>query len=119
MKFNFRISCVGDDDSTIIIDLIGGILTSNLDDFRLILDAQYKRDVRNVILNCEELDFLGSNAIGCLVEINDKIGKRGNTLWFAAVNKEIMDVFENLTIDHFFKICAGKEDVLARIESGE
>ncbi len=116
-EFDFRIKIPSGCTDTVVVYMNGGIFVSNLNDFRNMMDNQRESEATHLILDCKRLDFIGSSAIGCLVNANENFKKHGKRIWLTSVSNEIMDVFSTLSIDSFFLICDDTDKALEKIRS--
>lgn len=118
-EFDFRVNTPPGTDDTLVVFMSGGIFVSNLSDFREMMEQQKKSGTVNLVLDCNALDFIGSSAIGYLVNANESYRKNGKRIWLTSLSDEIMDVFSTLSIDSFFDICENTETALNRISEAE
>lgn len=116
-EFDFRIDFPSGVEDTVVVYMNGGIFVSNLNDFREMMDSQRKSDAMHLVMDCNALDFLGSSAIGYLVNANESYKKLGKRIWLTSVSDEIMDVFSTLSIASFFLICDDTDKALEVIRN--
>jgi anti-anti-sigma factor len=75
-EFEYSERTVDGRNDAVALDLQGGLFVSNLNDFREIFSIFPSKGVSHIILNCSQLDFIGSTAIGILVESSDRLANK-------------------------------------------
>ena len=116
-EFEYRVRVLDEEEGIIVIDLVGGIFASNLEDFANVIRLQLDRLVKDVILNFGELDFISSSGIGQLVENNENYKKANKRLWVVELSPEIDRVFDQFSLDKILRMLPNERDALIEISA--
>ncbi|MGH7130573.1 MAG: STAS domain-containing protein [Phycisphaerales bacterium] len=71
-----------------------------------------------VVLDLEGLEFIGSAAIGALVEFRKQIRSHAGRVLVAAASQYVGECFRLSRLDHAFERCASVEDAITRVAAG-
>lgn len=113
--FNYNIRRIDNDNGIVAVDLVGAVFVSNIGDFGEILDVLRTMKLRDVILNFQELDFISSNGIGQIVNMNNQLERGRVRLWVSDVCPEIANVFTQLSIAEIVRVLPTEKLVLEKI----
>ncbi|HOC92946.1 MAG TPA: STAS domain-containing protein [bacterium] len=116
-EFEYRARDVDPDNGTVVVDLIGGVFMSNMEDFRRAVKPQLDRPVKNLVLNFKEMDFISSSGIGLLVESSQSFKKAGKQIWVVGLEGELARVFDQFSLHQILMILPDEKDALDRIAS--
>jgi len=89
------------------VNLCGGIFVSNLPDFTSIFENLRLEKPRDIILNCEKLDFISSSGIGSLMKLSSEFDALGMRLWITGLAPEILRVFQQMSLDTILRLEPG------------
>ena len=114
--FEYRIHEVDGWRRILSVSLSGGIFVSNLGDFTVLFDEARKSKPRDIVLDCDRLDFISSSGIGALLKLNGEFDKSSIRLWIAGLAPEIHNVFQQMNLDSIFRLEPTAADAVARIK---
>ncbi|MFQ5845967.1 MAG: STAS domain-containing protein, partial [Planctomycetota bacterium] len=90
---------------------LGGVVDAHtLDKFDRALTAAVKKDVRSIILDCEELRYVNSSGFGELIRYSDVLRERGGTLVLARVPPKVAIILEMLGLKKLIPTAASLEE---------
>ncbi|HOO55457.1 MAG TPA: STAS domain-containing protein [bacterium] len=114
-EFKYRVREVSHDDRIVAIDLEGGIFISNIEDFRAVIETQFNRRFKDVILNFSNLDFISSMGIGVLVKDNEISDRKDLRMWIVSMPPEVRDIFNQFSLHKIMRICETEQAALEEI----
>jgi anti-anti-sigma factor len=117
-EFEYRARAADAENGTVVIDLVGGVFMSNMDDFRRAVKGHLDRPVKNLVLNFKEMDFISSSGIGLLVESSQSFRKVGKQIWVVGLEGELARVFDQFSLHQILMILPEEKDALERIAAG-
>jgi anti-anti-sigma factor len=71
-----------------------------------------EREIRKVVLNFSETDFINSIGISMLLGITEKLKDSGGTLCFTNLSKAYIDTFEMLGLARYMHIFPGENEAM-------
>lgn len=95
----------------------------NLDSFglsekrKVILDLVDKNDKKYLVFNFADLNFLNSESIGFLMQINEKLTINGNKLVIVQAKKNVLDVLEVIGLFETMPYYKKLEDFLSSLNN--
>ncbi len=116
-EFEYRARVVDPENGTVAVDLVGGVFMSNMEDFRRAVKPQLDAQVKNLVLNFKEMDFISSSGIGLLVESSQSFKKAGKQIWVVGLEGELARVFDQFSLRQILMILPDEKDALERIAS--
>lgn len=96
-----------------VVQLAGKIGAADVDNLRLRLKVVMMRQAALVVIDMSRLEFLGSMAIGALLEFRMDVLRRQGAIVLAAVPPAVLTLLHASRLDELFTI---KEDVAAALE---
>jgi len=87
-----------------IINLKGEFFVGNVGKFDEEWRAQVEKKPKAIAINCKELVYIDSSAIGTLVKFLNSAMNHGITLQFFDLNPSIQNIFKTTRLDKFFTI---------------
>jgi len=73
---------------------------------------EFSTKTNQVIVNCEELEYIDSKGLGVLISFQKLLEKRGGEMAVCSANGKVEKVFELTQFDKFTKLYATLEDAL-------
>jgi len=87
-----------------IINLNGEFYVANVVKFEDVWNTQVKNKPEVIAINCKELTYIDSSAIGTLVKCLNNAIHNNIKLQFFDMNASIMNIFKTAKLDKFFTI---------------
>lgn len=78
-----------------------------------------ENDIRKVVLNFSETDFINSIGISMLLGIMEKLKDAGGTLCFTNLSKAYNDTFEMLGLDRYIRIFPDENSAVKYLSDGK
>jgi anti-sigma B factor antagonist len=97
-----------------VIHMSGALTAGQVDAFRAEFSEWHQNGdaFRNVVLDCQALDFMDSSGLGALIALLKRISERGGDLKLACLPKKVRMVFEITRAYKIFQICDTVEEAL-------
>ena len=92
-------------EEKIVIKLFGEVDMFNAGEFKKIFSPN---DSREIIVDCENLDYIDSTGLGALVSVLKKAKEFGGTVRIIGLKPQIYKLFELTELDSIFDIEVGK-----------
>ena len=106
--------------TTVVLNLRRGLSEIEFDeappDVARLLELLRKEQVANIVVDCHEIDFLRSTAVGFFVILWQRIKGRGGLLVFCNVSAKAKDVLATTKLDRIWRVCGSRVDAMAAIE---
>lgn len=101
-----------------IVQISKPLTAATVDAFRdqLAIWQDAERDVRNYVVNLEEVDFMDSAGLGTLIATLKRVTERGGDMKIACLQKKPRMVFEITRAYKVFEIYETVEDALRGFE---
>ena len=92
----------------------GPLTAGEVDAFRAAFTDWYRRgeNCRNVVLDCDGIDFIDSSGLGVLIAVLKRVTEHGGDLKLARLPKKVRMVFEITRAYKIFQICDTVEEAL-------
>jgi anti-sigma B factor antagonist len=87
-----------------IINVKGEFHVGNVGKFEEVWHAQVEKKPKSIAINCKELEYIDSSAIGTLVKFLNNAMSKGIKLQFFDLNPSIQNIFKTARLDNFFTI---------------
>lgn len=100
-----------------VVHLAGMADYAGLPQLNAVLDGLAAVEPDVVVLDLERLEFIGSGAIGALVEFRKQVRARGGRVLVAAASQYVGECFRLSRLDHAFERCATIEDAIAKVKA--
>lgn len=100
------------DDTTCIIDLIGQITLSNINNFNQSIDRLINTGIKNIVFNCEELEYVSSIVLSKFYVIKEILENLDGKVLFYRVNNSIKEAFETIGFYDLFNITDNQEEAI-------
>jgi anti-anti-sigma factor len=95
---------VDDRKDIIIITISGEFYIENIQKVETIWNEQVMKDPGTIAINCGELMYIDSSAIGTLVKFLNSAMNRNIKLVFFDLNPSIKQIFKTARLNNFFTI---------------
>ena len=90
--------------STIIVHIKGEFHIGNVNKFEELWHKKKKKSPELIAIDCKELEYIDSSAIGTLVKfLNNTMSKKIKLVFFD-LNNSIQNIFKTARLDNFFTI---------------
>ena len=73
-------------------------------------------DIENIIVDCHDIDFLRSTALGFFVALSKKTTKNGGQMVFCNVSSKAAKIFRATKLDQIWKICGSRAEAIEEVE---
>ena len=107
--------------TTVVLNLRRGLSEIEFDeappDVARLLELLRKEQVAHVVVDCHEIDFLRSTAVGFFVILWQRIKGRGGLLVFCNASAKAKDVLATTKLDRIWRVCGSRADALAEIDA--
>ena len=87
-----------------IFTLSGEFYIGNVHDFEKLWESKLTEDPSIMAIDCKNLEFVDSSAIGTLVKLFNGINKKTTQIVFVDLNKSIIALFDRAKLAKLFKI---------------
>jgi len=87
-----------------IINVKGEFHVGNVGKFEEVWHSQVEKKPKAIAINCKELEYIDSSAIGTLVKFLNNAMSKGIKLQFFDLNPSIQNIFKTARLDNFFTI---------------
>jgi len=92
-----------------IINIKGEFQIGNVEKFVEIWDDQMKKKPKAIAINCKDLEYIDSSALGTLVKFLNSSRSKGIKLQFFDLNPSIQNIFKTTRLDNFFTFTTRKK----------
>lgn len=75
-----------------------------------------KTNLKGVVLNCKNLEFIDSTGISVIVSFIKTLSKRGGWLKICEVNHDVKQIFEMIKLNKLAEIVETEQEVLERLQ---
>ncbi len=96
-------------DKVVILELIGEFDLDSISTVEKKWQVVVENNPEVIGINCKNLQFIDSSAIGTLVKFLNGATSRGINLVFYDLNKSISAIFKTARLDNFFTITTKEE----------
>jgi anti-sigma B factor antagonist len=98
--------------------LIGYVDASTLSEFEQVLNKLIRKGAKNVILDCEQLEYINSTGLGLFLKYTDELGKLSGHLVLVRLPQNTRNVIELLGFDGELNISKDTPAALKDIVEG-
>lgn len=106
------------ENSVVVIDLIGEVDISTLDDVKRSVMEAVDSQV-TVIVNCTDCEFVDSSTLGMFMEAREGVSVHGkHFLLVAPPAGAVRSIVEMARLDSILAVCDSLEQAQARVEGG-
>ncbi|MDP8219753.1 MAG: STAS domain-containing protein [Candidatus Stygibacter frigidus] len=77
---------------------------------------EYSTKSNQVIINCEEMEYVDSKGLGVLIKIQNLLKEKGGEMIVCAPSGKVQKVFELTHFDNLIKVFATQEEALKEFE---
>jgi anti-anti-sigma factor len=112
----FRIEQV--DDTIIVIPMmnLGEFEYARIDrDGRSVLDRLAAAHAKHVVVDCNQMEYYGSAALGFFVRVWKRLRMQGGHMAFCNVSPEERHILELTRLDTLWAICGSREEALEAV----
>ena len=101
-------------DGVGLVTMSGSLTAGQVDAFRAEFNDWQKSNesFRNVVLDCQGIDFMDSSGLGALIALLKRVTEHGGDLKLARLPKKVRMVFEITRAYKIFQICDSVEEAL-------
>ncbi len=96
----------------LILKIAGFIDASNINLFERQMHEHMEKGYRKIILDCSELKYINSSALGILLDVHQSVVRRQGDLKFLNLPRKIGKTFEMLGLTDYFQIFSEKEKAI-------
>lgn len=114
---DFKVFPAGKNDQILVMELSGKLDNSSAEYFFDCVQGEVEDGEKNVIVDCEKLEFISSLGIGMLMRIQSRLAKQGGTIKLANVSGMIATVIRTVRLDSLLGIYDSVDDAIASFES--
>jgi len=107
-----EIVCRVDEKGILILKIAGFIDASNINLFDRQIHEQMEKGYSKIILDCSELQYINSSALGILLEAHQIATKRQGGIRILNLPQKIEKTFEILGLTEYFQIFSEEEKAL-------
>jgi anti-sigma B factor antagonist len=107
-----EITCRVGKEGVLILKIVGFIDASNINLFDRRIHEQIEKGYSKIILDCSELQYINSSALGLLLEVHQLAVKRQGGIKILKLPKKIERTFEILGFTEYFQIFSEEEKAL-------
>ncbi len=98
------------EDKFYIISVIGDLDAVSASSLNEELDRAFQEDEKNILIDCQQLEYIASAGIGVFTSRIEECAERGIKIILYAVSQKIVNVFKILGLDVILPIVTNKED---------
>ena len=104
----------------IVLNLRRGLQEIEFDepppDAREILDLLRKAEIDDVIVDCHDIDFLRSTALGFFVTVWKRVAGRDGQMAFCHASAKAKEILRATKLDRMWKICDTRSEAMEEFE---
>lgn len=100
------------DKGVLIIKIVGFVDASNINLFDRRMYETVENGFSKIILDCSELQYINSSALGILMDIHLSANKRKGDLKILNLPKKMEKTFEMLGFNNYFQIFADEKKAI-------
>jgi anti-anti-sigma factor len=105
--------------TTAILNLKEGLRDAELEDSHVEVDQLFKllgrAQVQNIIVDCHEIDFLRSMALGFFVRVWKRVQERDGTMTFCNASTKAREILKSTKLERIWTIYDTREDAIEQI----
>lgn len=101
--------------TTYVIDITGEMDLYNAFKLKDMVTAMIGRQIREFVINLENVDYIDSSGIGALLTVHAEVKKRGLALRFASVKGSVKRVIELTKLSGYLPICTDVSEAVGQI----
>ena len=95
---------VEDHGKVVIVNIDGEFYIDSVENAEKIWNQQLSRHPKVMAVNCKNIKYIDSSAIGILVKFLNSAMKQKTEMIFYDLNENILSVFKTAKLSNFFKI---------------
>jgi anti-anti-sigma factor len=95
---------VEDHDKVVIMNIDGEFYIDSIENAEQIWNKQLARRPKVMAINCKNIKYMDSSAIGILVKFLNSAMKQKTEMVFYDLNDNLLGVFKTAKLNNFFKI---------------
>ncbi len=104
----------------IVLNLRRGLQEIEFDepppDAREVLDLLRKAEIDDVIVDCHDIDFLRSTALGFFVTVWKRVAGRDGQMAFCHASPKAQEILRATKLDRMWKICDSRAEAMEEVE---
>ncbi len=102
-------------NTTYVIDITGEMDLYNAFKLKDIVTVMIGRQIREFVINLENVDYIDSSGIGALLTVHSELKRRGMPMRLASVNGSVKRVIELTKLSGYLPICADVNEAVLQI----
>lgn len=95
---------IEDSKKAAILHINGELFHEKLAELEKVWAEQVKKPVPTIAIDCQQLNYIDSPAIGTLVKFFNEAMSKGKKLVFYGLNPSIQSLFDSARLERFFTI---------------
>ncbi len=104
------------DGQILLLQLSGQLDTSSCDYLYDVLEGHIEDEKLQIILDCNDLEFISSMGLGMLMRVHSKMAKLGGNVCLCRVHSTIADVFRLVMLDKILRISPSVEEAVESLQ---
>jgi anti-sigma B factor antagonist len=100
---------VRDHNKIVVIAIAGEFFAEHVKQINEVWRVQIEKKPDVIVIDCQELMYIDSTAIGTLVNFHNTAADKDIKLIFSELNNTIIQIFETAGLDSFFTIITQRE----------
>ena len=101
-----------DESGILIMKIAGFIDASNINLFERHMHEQIEKGYHKIILDCSEIQYMNSSALGILLDLHQLTAKRQGGIRILNLPRKIEKTFEMLGFTDYFQVFSEEEKAL-------
>lgn len=112
----FKISSAKCDSKTWVLAIEGAVDYGNVTELQEAFAELFEKEAYQIIVNLERVSFMGSAALGTLLNARETVLKHGGEIVFAGTNSRVREIFDLLGITSFLRFAPDLGGAQAQLE---
>ena len=105
---------------TVVLNLRRGVREIEFDkppkDAFEVLELIRLRTIENIVVDCHEVDFLRSTALGFFVTLSQRISRKNGKVAFCNVSPKTAKILRATKLDKIWTVCDSRTEAVAAVE---
>lgn len=121
MAIEFKVKVVKSKEGLLATEmgLIGYVDASTLSEFEQVLNKLIQKGAKNIILDCDKLEYINSTGLGLFLKYTDELGKLSGNLVLTRLPQNTRNVIELLGFDGELNISKDSSTAMKDIAEGK
>ncbi len=104
---------VAEEKGMAVVTIKGPVDSATLNDFKSALDPVFRKSNARVVLDCSDLTYINSRAIGMLTKYRRRVYAHGGRLALCGLDRKIVRTLDLLGLDKVLRRYDSREDAIA------